>query len=52
MILSPKEDLYFIGLGEKAEIWDKESWELKETEVVKEAANYIEQLAKNDKAKH
>jgi MraZ protein len=46
------EDIYFIGLGEKAEIWDKLAWEAKEKEVVKGAANYIEQLAKNDTTKH
>lgn len=40
-----KEDVYFIGLGEKAEIWDKTAWEQKEMEVVKEAAGYIENLA-------
>lgn len=40
-----KEDIYFIGLGEKAEIWDKNTWEEKEKTVVKEAAGYIEQLA-------
>jgi MraZ protein len=43
------EDIYFIGLGEKAEIWAKEVWEEKEKEVVKGAAEYIEKLAKNDK---
>lgn len=41
-----KEDLYFIGLGEKAEIWDKDKWEDKEKTVVREAASYIENLAK------
>jgi len=40
-----KEDIYFIGLGEKAEIWDKVTWEEKEKEVVKNAASYIESLA-------
>ena len=46
-----KEDIYFIGLGEKVEIWDKETWEEKEAEVVKNAASYIEKLA-NDTSKH
>ncbi len=40
-----KEDIYFIGLGEKAEIWDKEAWEKKEKEVVRDAAKYIQELA-------
>lgn len=44
-----KEGIYFIGLGEKAEIWDKVAWEEKEKEVVKSAASYIEEMAKNDK---
>ncbi len=42
------QDLYFIGLGEKAEIWDKIAWESKEKEVVKDAARYIEELAKKN----
>jgi MraZ protein len=46
-----KEDIYFIGLGEKAEIWDKQTWEEKEKEVIKNAASYIEDLA-NDTTKH
>jgi MraZ protein len=41
-----KDDIYFIGLGEKAEIWDKNAWEIKEKEVIKNAAGYIEELAK------
>ena len=46
-----KEDLYFIGLGEKAEIWDKDKWEDKEKTVVREAASYIENLAKETNKK-
>ena len=44
-----KEDLYFIGLGEKAEIWSKDVWEEKEKEVVRDAAGYIEELERNAK---
>jgi len=40
------EDIYFIGLGEKVEIWDKNAWEAKEKEVVTNAAGYIEELAR------
>jgi MraZ protein len=43
-----KEDIYFIGLGEKAEIWDKEAWEAKEKEVVRDADEYLEELAKRN----
>lgn len=42
------DDIYFIGLGEKAEIWAKNAWEIKEKEVVKDAAEYIEQLSKRN----
>ena len=42
-----KEDIYFVGLGEKVEIWDKIAWEAKEKEVVAGAAEYLEQLAKD-----
>ena len=44
------EDIYFIGLGEKIEIWDKVAWEEKEKEVIKNAAGFIEKLA-NDTGK-
>ena len=43
-----KEDVYFIGLGEKAEIWDKNAWEGKEKEVVRDADKYLEELAKRN----
>lgn len=46
-----KSDVYFLGLGEKIEIWDKESWELKEKQVISEAGEFIEKLA-NDTFKH
>lgn len=45
------EDIYFIGLGEKIEIWDKSRWEQKERDVISEAATYIEKLA-NDTSKY
>ena len=40
------EEIYLIGLGEKVEIWDKKAWEAKEAEVVKNAAEFIEELGK------
>lgn len=41
------EDIYFIGIGDRVEIWNKELWEIKEKEVVENAASFIEQMAKN-----
>lgn len=42
-----ESDIYFIGTGDRVEIWSKELWEQKEKEVVENAAKYIEDLAKN-----
>ena len=42
------DDIYFIGLGEKAEIWDKSAWEVKEKEVVRDADKFLEELAKRN----
>lgn len=41
-----KEDIYFIGVGDRVEIWSKENWEAKEKEVTENAAKYIEELSK------
>lgn len=38
--------VYFLGIGDRVEIWNKEVWEKKETEVASEASIYIERLAK------
>src|SRR4030042_1470320 len=43
------EDIYFLGIGDRVEIWNKETWENKEKLVVKEAPKYIEELAKHGK---
>ncbi len=44
------EQVYFLGIGDRVEIWNKELWEKKESKVASEAASYIEQLAnKNGK---
>ena len=40
------DDVYFIGVGDRVEIWSKDLWEAKEKEVVENAASYIEELAK------
>lgn len=45
-----KDQVYFLGIGDRVEIWNKEIWEAKENEVASDAASYIENLAKkNDK---
>ena len=43
------EDVYFLGVGDRVEIWSKQAWDGKEKEIVKEAPEYIEQLTKNGK---
>ncbi len=42
------EEVYFLGLGDRVEIWNKEVWEEKEKVVAKEAPTYIEELAKKN----
>jgi MraZ protein len=39
------EQVYFLGTNDRVEIWNKEVWERKETEVANDAASYIESLA-------
>lgn len=41
-----EEDIYFIGVGDRVEVWSKKNWEEKEKEVTENAAGYIEELAK------
>jgi len=43
------EQVYFLGIGDRVEIWNKEVWEKKEMEVAQDAASYIESLAKKNK---
>lgn len=38
-------ELIFIGLGDRVEVWNKETWEIKEKEVAKTSKEYIEGLA-------
>lgn len=40
------EDIYFLGVGDRVEIWDKKIWDEREKLIVKEAPAYIEELAK------
>lgn len=46
-----KDQVYFLGIGDRVEIWNKEVWEAKERKVTSEAASYIEKLA-NDSTKY
>ncbi len=43
------EEVYFVGIGDRIEIWNKESWDEKEKVVVKDAAGYIEELSRRNK---
>ena len=40
------EDIYFLGVGDRVEIWEKAAWDEKEKQIIKEAPKYIEELAK------
>lgn len=43
------EDIYFLGVRDRVEIWNKDTWDEKEKIIAKEAARYIEDLSKNEK---
>ncbi len=43
------EEIYFLGVGDRAEIWNKEIWDEREKGVARDAAKYIEELSKNEK---
>lgn len=43
------EEIYFLGIGDRIEIWNKESWDEQEKIVVKNASDYIEELSKRNK---
>jgi MraZ protein len=42
------DQVYFLGVGDRIEIWNKEAWEESEREVAEAAASYIEELAKRN----
>jgi MraZ protein len=42
------EQVYFLGVGDRVEIWNKEIWDEKEKLVANEASGYIEELAKRN----
>lgn len=43
-----KEQVYFLGVGDRVEVWNKEIWEEREKLVAQDAAEYLEELAKKD----
>ncbi len=43
-----KEQVYFLGVGDRVEVWDKDIWEAREKQVAEDAAKYLEELAKNN----
>lgn len=44
------KEIYFLGLGDRVEIWDREIWEKKTGELVLKTKNYIEDIAKDEKS--
>ena len=38
----------FVGLGDRAEIWDKDEWEKRELYIARHAGEFIEKLAEKD----
>lgn len=44
-----KDEISFIGLGDRVEIWDTKIWEVKETTIAKDAFEIIENLAKKQR---
>ncbi|KKR71104.1 MAG: Protein MraZ [Candidatus Woesebacteria bacterium GW2011_GWA2_40_7b] len=43
------EDIYFLGVGDRVEVWEKQIWDEKVKTIVKEAPEYIEELSKKEK---
>lgn len=46
---SLEDEVSFLGLGDRIEIWNKKIWEEKERNVAREATEYLERLAKDEK---
>ena len=38
------DEIYFLGVGDRVEIWNKNLWDKKIETVVKDAPNYIDEL--------
>ena len=43
------EDIYFLGVRDRVEIWSKNLWDKKEKIIANEAREYIERVARDDK---
>jgi MraZ protein len=41
------DDVVFLGLGDRVEVWDKASWKKRETEINEYASFLVEKLAKS-----
>lgn len=39
------EEIYFLGVGDRIELWNKNTWDEKDKLVTKEAPKYIEELS-------
>lgn len=46
-----KDEVVFVGLGERIEVWDKETWDKREDYVQKHASEMVEKLAKGKNRK-
>ncbi|OGM56052.1 hypothetical protein A3F62_03825 [Candidatus Woesebacteria bacterium RIFCSPHIGHO2_12_FULL_44_11] len=42
------EEVVFLGLGDRVEVWNRETWEAKETKIMDEAKAALEEIAKNE----
>ena len=45
------DQVYFLGVGDRVEIWNKEVWDKREIEITKDAPEYVEQIAKKNAEK-
>lgn len=43
------DQVYFLGVGDRVEIWNKEVWDKRDVEIAKSAESYIVELAKNQR---
>lgn len=43
------DEVVYLGLGERIEIWDKEKWQKKEKNIQQEAGQMLEKIAKENK---
>lgn len=44
-----KDEIIFIGLGDRVEVWSKDEWRKKEDDVSGKAAELVEKLAEDEK---